>query len=174
MKISRRDFISLLGGTAVWPAATRAQSRELLTIGFLHTATIESYISNAEGFAAGLKERGFAEAQNLAIEYRVANGRRDQLRALAADLVDRRVALIVAGGASAALAAKRATAAIPIVAVTGADPVRLGLVASLDQPGGNVTGVSPLNVEVGPKRLELARELMPATDVALLLNPSDP
>jgi putative ABC transport system substrate-binding protein len=162
MKIGRRRFISLLGGAvAAAPRSAATQPRELPVIGFLHVATVESYASNAAGFAQGLKETGFVEAQNLAIEYRFANGRLDQLTTLAADLVRRPPALIVAGGAAAAVAAKAATSTIPIVLVSGSDPVRLGLVASLNRPGGNVTGVTFTTAGLMSKRLGFLHELVP-------------
>jgi putative ABC transport system substrate-binding protein len=159
MQIARRDFLSLLGAAAVVPRVA-AQPLELPVIGFLHAATVESYVSNAAPFAKGLAESGFAEAQNLAVEYRFANGGRDRLAMLAADLVDRQAALIVAGGGVAALAAKATP--VPIVAVTGFSPIALGLAASLDRPGGNVTGATfPTR---GLIRLGLAhlRDLVPA------------
>jgi putative ABC transport system substrate-binding protein len=165
--IGRREFIAGLGAAA-WPFAARAQ--QLPIIGFLHAATIESYIPNAAGFAEGLREAGFVEAQNLAIEYRFANGQPDQLAPLAADLVRRPVALIVVGdGARAALAAKAATASLPIVFVLGSDPVRLGLAASLDRPGANATGVTFITTGLMDRKLALLRELVPgATSVGYL------
>jgi putative ABC transport system substrate-binding protein len=174
MRIGRRRFISLLGGAVI--AAPRAAAgqpqespQELPVIGFLHPAAVESYVSNAAGFARGLKERGFAEAQNVAIEYRFANGRLDQLAPLAADLVRRPLALIVAGGAAAAIAAKAATSTVPIVLVSGFDPARLGLAASLSHPGGNVTGVTFTTAGLMSKKLGLLRELVPgATTIGYL------
>jgi putative ABC transport system substrate-binding protein len=161
MRIGRRHFISLLGSAAVaLPRAAAAQ--QLPVVGFLHPALVESYASNAAGFARGLEERGFAEAQNLAIEYRFANGRLDQLEALAADLVRRSPAVIVAGGAAAAMAAKAATTTIPIVLVSGYDPARLGLAASMGHPGGNVTGVAFTTAGLMSKKLGYLRELVPA------------
>ena len=160
MRIARRRFISLLGSAAVaLPRAAAAQ--QLPVVGFLHPALVESYAPNAAGFARGLEERGFAEAQNLAIEYRFANGHLDQLEALAADLVRRSPAVIVAGGAAAAIAAKAATATIPIVLVSGYDPARLGLIASLSHPGGNVTGVAFATAGLMSKKLGFLRELVP-------------
>jgi putative tryptophan/tyrosine transport system substrate-binding protein len=170
MRIGRRHFISLFGSAvmAARPAAAE-QPRELPIIGLLHAATVESYISYFAGFAQGLKESGFVEAQNLAIAYRFANGRLDQLAMLAADLVRRPVALIVAGGAAAALAAKAATDTIPIVFVSGFGPVELGLAASLSRPGGNVTGVTFTTAGLMSKRLGILRELVPAaTAIAYL------
>jgi putative ABC transport system substrate-binding protein len=164
MSIGRRRFMSLIGGAvAAAPRAAAAQPRQLPVIGFLHAATAESYASDAAGFAQGLEERGFAEAQNLAIDYRFANGRLDRLATLAADLVRRPVALIVSGGAAAAVAARAATATIPIVVVSGFDPARLGLAANLDRSGGNVTGVSFITAGLMSKRLGFLRELVPGT-----------
>jgi len=158
--IGRREFIAGLGGSAAWPLAMRAQ--QLPVIGFLHAATVESYVPNAAGFADGLRDAGFIEAQNLAIEYRFANGQPDQFALSAADLVRRQVALIVVGGgARAAIAAKAATASIPIVFVLGSDPVRLGLAASLDRPGGNATGVIFTTTGLMDRKLALLRELVP-------------
>jgi ABC-type uncharacterized transport system substrate-binding protein len=159
MRIGRRYFISLLGAAIAAPRPAAAQ--ELPVIGFLNLVAIESYVSNAGGFARGLKERGFAEAQNLAIEYRFANGRFDQLEPLAADLVRLKAAAIVAGGAAAALAAKAATSTIPIVLVSGFDPVGLGLAAGPSRPGGNVTGVTFTTAGLMAKKLALLRELVP-------------
>ncbi len=170
MSIGRRRFVSLLGGAVVAiPRAAAAQPRQLPLIGFLHAATVESYASDATGFAQGLQESGFVEAQNLAVAYRFANGRLDQLAMLAADLVRRPVALIVAGGAAAGLAAKAATATIPIVLVSGSDVVRLGLAASPSRPGGNVTGVTFTSAGLMSKKLDLLRELVPlATTIGYL------
>jgi putative ABC transport system substrate-binding protein len=170
MRIGRRDFISLLGGAVmVAPRAVAAQAQELPVVGFLHAAAVESYVSNATAFAQGLKESGFAEAQNLAVEYRFANGHLDQLDALAADLARRPLAVIVAGGAAAALAAKAATSTIPIVLVSGSDPVKLGLAESLSRPGGNVTGVTFTTAGLMARKLGILRELVPgATTVGYL------
>jgi putative tryptophan/tyrosine transport system substrate-binding protein len=139
------------------PRAAAAQ--QLPVVGFLHPALVESYVSNAAGFARGLKERGFAEAQNLSIEYRFANGRLDQLEALAADLVRRSPAVIVAGGAAAAVAAKAATGTIPIVLVSRCDPASLGLAASLSRPGGNVTGVAFTTAGLMGRKLGFLRQI---------------
>jgi putative tryptophan/tyrosine transport system substrate-binding protein len=169
MRIARRRFISLLGG-AVMAAPRAAATQELPVVGFLHAATVESYVSSAPGFAQGLKQEGFAEAQNVAIEYRFANGRLDQLAALAADLASRPLALIIAGGAVAALAAKAAAPTVPIVIVSGSDPASLGLAASLDKPGGNVTGVIFAAAGLMSKRLGIVRELVPrATTIGYLV-----
>ena len=171
----RRDFIKIIAGsTTAWPIAARAQSPAMPVIGFLNGGSLEGVASNVNAFREGLKQAGYVEGQNLAIEYRWANDQYDHLPELADDLVRRRVLVIVAN-TPANLAAKASTSAIPIVFTTGGDPVKLGLVASLDRPGGNVTGVTQLSVEIAPKRLELLHELAPrASTIALLVNPSDP
>jgi putative ABC transport system substrate-binding protein len=163
MRIGRRQFTSLLGSTILIAPRAVSQPRQLPLIGFLHAATAESYASDAVGFAQGLEEQGFVEAQNLAVDYRFANGQLDRLAMLAADLVRRPVALIVAGGAAAAHAAGAATATIPIVAISGSDLVRLGLAAREDRPGGNVTGVTFVTAGLMSKRLGFLRELIPGT-----------
>ncbi len=163
MSIERRRFVLLLGSAIMAaPRAAAGQARELPLIGFLHAATAESYAFDAAGFAQGLEEQGFVEAQNLAVDYRFASGRLDQLAMLAADLVRRPVALIVAGGAAAALAARAATSTIPIVAVSGFDLVRLGLAARPDRPGGNLTGVTFITAGLMRERLGFLRQLVPA------------
>ena len=173
--MKRREFITLLGGTAAaWPLAARAQQPVLPVIGFLNSASPAPYAPMVAAFHQGLKETGHIEGQNVAIEYRWANAQYDRVPAMAADLADRRVAVIVAN-TPGVQAVKAATTTIPIVFTTGGDPMQLGLVASLSRPGGNVTGVTTLNVEVTPKRLELAHELLPtATIIAALVNPTNP
>jgi putative ABC transport system substrate-binding protein len=172
----RREFITLLGSTAAtWPLTARAQHRAMPVIGFLSSTLPLAYAARLPAFAEGLREEGYIEGQNVAIEYRWAGDHDDRLPELATELVHRQVTVIAAGGIPASVAAKAATAAIPIVFETASDPVKLGLVASLNRPGGNLTGVTNLNVEVGQKRLELLRELMPAaTNIAVLFNPSAP
>jgi putative ABC transport system substrate-binding protein len=171
----RREFITVVGGAAVaWPHAARAQQPPMPVVGFLNVASPDGYALYVAAFRDGLKESGYVEGQNVAIEYRWAEGHYDRLPAIAADLVRRQVSVIVAN-TPANLAAKTATSTIPIVFTTASDPVQIGLVPNLSRPGGNVTGVSQLNVEIAPKRLEMAHELMPAaTVVALLVNPGDP
>jgi putative ABC transport system substrate-binding protein len=172
----RREFIRLFSSTVVaWPLTARAQQPRMPVVGFLSFASAEGYRPMVAAFREGLRESAYVEGQNLAIEYRWAEGRIDQLQALAADLVRSQVSVIATASTSAALAAKAATTNIPIVFEMAGDPVRLGLVASLDHPGGNVTGVTNLSIEVTPKLLQLLREVVPnAKALALLVNPANP
>jgi putative tryptophan/tyrosine transport system substrate-binding protein len=174
--VERREFIALLGSAAVmWPLAARAQQPAMPVIGFLSPTTAGRTADLMAAFRQGLSEAGYFESQNVAIEYRWTEGHYELLAPMADDLVTRHVAVIVApGGGPATFAAKAATSTIPIVFLVAVDPVGLGLVASLARPGGNLTGVSTLNTEVGPKRLELLHELVPsASDIALLVNPTN-
>jgi putative ABC transport system substrate-binding protein len=172
--VKRREFIAGLGATAAWPMVARAQRATMPVIGYLDSNSPEPILLSA--FRKGLGDTGFVEGQNVAIEYRWANDQYDRLPGLAADLVRRQVAVIVTtGGSPPALAAKAATTSIPIVFNGNFDPVERGLVTSLNRPGGNITGVTGLGVELGPKRLELLRELVPkATNIAVLVNPTNP
>jgi len=171
--IRRREFIVGLGSAVAWPVVARAQPPAMPVIGYISTQSAEDYKIDTVPFLQGLKETGFVEGQNVAVEYRYAEGQYDRLPALAADLVRRRVAVIVAAGSEAAVAAKAATTTIPIVFNTGADPVALGLVASLNRPGANVTGSAVLVAELAPKRLQLLRELIPNAAVfGVLANPA--
>src|SRR5262245_22342641 len=169
----RRQFIALVGGgAAAWPLPVRAQPNRTPIIGWLSPGSANSFESAIRAFRQGLGDVGYADGRNVKIEFRWADGQNDRLPALATDLVNRGVAAIVTHG-SGALAAKAATTAIPVVFYTGGDPVQIGLVKSLKQPGGNMTGVTDLNVEVTSKRLELLRELVPrASSFALLVNPA--
>ena len=169
----RRDFITLIGvGAADWPLGSRAQQQVLPVIGFLTSALPEARL---RAFRDGLKAAGYIEGRNVKIEYRLANDQNDRLPGLATELVQREVAVIVAAGTTSAVAAKAATQSVPVVFAVAADPVKAGLVASLRQPGGNMTGVTDLNLDIGPKRLELIHQLVPtATVIGALVNPTSP
>jgi putative tryptophan/tyrosine transport system substrate-binding protein len=172
----RREFIALVGSAAAWPVAARAQQPGTPVIGFLNSASPDSYVSNVKAFHQGLKESGYVEGQNVAIEYRWAENQIARLPKLAAELAHRPVSVIAAGGSPAsALAAKSATTAIPIVFMNAADPVAIGLVASFNRPGGNVTGVTLLSGELVAKRLGILHDLLPSVKkIAMLVNPTRP
>jgi putative ABC transport system substrate-binding protein len=178
-RLERREFITLLGGAAAWPLSARAQQPAMPVIGLLGNESADVWSDRLRIFRHGLSETGFIERQNVTIEYRWAGGgidQRDRLPALAADLVQHKVTVIVAfAGPAPTLAAKAATTTIPIVFISSSDPVQQGMVASLNRPGGNVTGVTTLNTQVEPKRLELLHEMVPqATLIGVLVNPNDP
>jgi putative tryptophan/tyrosine transport system substrate-binding protein len=168
----RREFIAALGGAAAWPVVARAQQSTMPVIGFLNPQSPEAYVESMRAFRQGLKDTGYVEGENLTIEYRWADNQIERVPALAAELVRRRVAVIAAtGGVSSALAAKAQTTTVPIVFNVGQDPVRLGIVASLARPGGNLTGINFLVIELGAKRLEFLRELVPgAARIAVLVD----
>ena len=172
--IRRREFITLLGGAAACPLAARAQQAAMPVIGFLNPTSLDSNVDHLRAFHQGLKETGYVEGQNVAIEYRSFEGQTDRLPLLVADLLRRQVAVII-GNTPSALAAKAATTTVPIVFVTGGDPVRDGLVANLNRPGGNITGVSFMSVDLAAKQLGLLRELRPgAARIAVLVDPQWP
>jgi putative ABC transport system substrate-binding protein len=176
--VKRREFITLIGGAAAaWPLAARAQQPAMPVIGFLSTYSSSDAFAQhfLAAFHQGLKQAGYVEGQNVAVEYRWAGNEYERLTALAVELVRRQVNVIVTGSASlGVLAAKTATTTIPIVFLMGGDPVRLGLVASLNRPGGNLTGITTLNTEITPKRVEVLRELVPTTTImAVLVNPTN-
>ena len=172
----RREFISLLGGAVAWPLAARAQQSAMPVVGFLGSASPDLWANYVRAFQQGLGETGYVDGRNVAIEYRWTEGQNERMSGLIADLLHRPVNVIaVPGSTPAALAAKAASTTIPIVFAIASDPVQLGLVASLSRPGGNITGVVTLNIEIAPKRLELLHELVPtATSFALLVNPANP
>jgi putative ABC transport system substrate-binding protein len=174
--VRRREFIRVIAGSAAaWPLAVRAQQSAMPVIGFLSTKAPDDTPHLLAAFREGLKDTGFVEGQNVTIEFRFANNQNERLPALTADLVRRQVAVIFAPSTPSALAAKAATKTIPIIFEIGTDPVGVGLVNRIDRPGGNVTGVTQLNVEVAPKRLELLHELVPkATVMVYLVNPANP
>jgi putative ABC transport system substrate-binding protein len=170
----RRDFITLLGGIVAWPVAARAQQGALPVIGWLNSGWPDQYVDRLRAFRQGLSETGHVDGRSMAIEYRWAEDQYDRLPELAADLVRRQVAVIATNSPAVAQAAKGATTTIPIVFSIGSDPVRNGLVVSLNRPGGNLTGITYLGVELGPKVLELLHEAAPTPTVGLLINPGNP
>jgi putative ABC transport system substrate-binding protein len=175
--MQRREFITLIGGAAAgWPLAARAQQPAMPVIGFLNSASPQPFENYVAGFRAGLKETGYVDGQNVVIEFRWAEGHYDQLPGMAADLVRRKVAVLVStGGTPSVMAAKAATTTVPIVFTIGGDPVRFGIVTSLSRPGGNMTGVNMLATQMETKRLGLLRALVPKAElIAILLNPNNP
>src|SRR6516162_3568954 len=170
----RREFIAALGTAAAWPLGARAQQPAMPLVAFLNSGSPEGFAPMVPAFRQGLKGTGYVEGQNVAVEYRWASGQYDRVPAMALELVGRQVAVIVAN-TPGVLAIKAAITTIPIVFTTPSDPVQVGLVASLSRPGGNVTGVTQLHVQIAPKRLELAHELVPtATIIGVLVNPTNP
>jgi len=173
-RLRRREFVALLGGSAVWPLAARAQQPAIPVIGYLDSRSLEAVQNRLRGFRQGLKETGYIEGENITIVYRWADDRTDRLPLLAADLVSRPVAAIITAGIPSTSAAKAATTTIPVVFIVGNDPVQLGLVASLPRPGGNLTGIDIFTSELVAKRLEVLRDLLPqATRMGVLVNPAD-
>jgi putative ABC transport system substrate-binding protein len=174
-RLKRREFITLMGGAAAWPLTARAQQATMPVIGVLGSATAKEWAPSVAAFLRGFSEAGFAEGRNAAIEYRWAENQYHRLPSLVAELIQHQVSVIAALTTPSAIAAKAATTTIPIVFTTIADPVQIGLVASLNRPGGNLTGVTFLNVEIVPKMLELLHEVVPtATTMAALVNPTNP
>jgi putative ABC transport system substrate-binding protein len=174
MSIARRKLLAALAGAAAWPIAARAQQPATQVVAVLHAASLETEVRGLAEFRRGLSEIGYVESQNVMIEYRSAEGQADRLPALAADIVRRRVAVIAAVANNAAVAAKAATTTIPIVFTVGGDPIKMGLVDSLNRPGGNITGVSFLSSDIVAKMLEALHELMPkAAPIAMLVNPTN-
>jgi putative ABC transport system substrate-binding protein len=173
--MKRREFITLLGGTAAaWPLAARAQQPRMPVIGFLSSSSPDGFAIRLRAFRQGLKDLGYVEGQTVTVEYRWAESQNARIPALAAELVRRQVAVIVSGGTLSVVAVKAATATIPVVFEVAVDPVASGIVAGLNRPGGNATGVTNLNIEVGPKRLEVLHELLPSvTVIAALVNPTN-
>ena len=173
--MKRRTFIAGIGSAAAWPVVGRAQQTAMPAVGVLNAISSVGRARELAAFRQGLNEGGYVEGRNVTIEYRSADGQYEQLLALAADLVRRRMTVIAALGAPAAVAAKAATTTIPIVFEVGADPVETGLIATLSRPGGNITGLTNLNVELGPKKLQLLHGLVPAAaTIGLLVNPANP
>lgn len=173
--MKRREFIALVGGAATWPVVARAQQPAMPVVAFLHAASPEANAHVVRGFHRGLNETGYVVGRNVQIEYRWANGQYDQMPAMAKEFIDRKVNAILAGALPAAIAAKAMTSTVPVVFVMGADAVKLGLVASLNRPGGNITGVSQLYRELGAKRLEILREIVPSTGlIGVMVNSRNP
>jgi putative tryptophan/tyrosine transport system substrate-binding protein len=171
----RRDFLGVIGGAAIWPLAARAQQATMPVVGFLNPTSSKLYEFNAAAFRRGLQDAGFVEGENVRIEYRWGEGDYSRLPALAAELVDLKVAVIGAtGDVASARAASAATSTIPIVFTIGADPVKVGLVASYNRPGRNMTGISAITSQIGTKRIEVLYQLAPRSKVALLMNPNNP